>query len=63
MVAYVQSPLMIRHLNIAFARSERDRLPERLLALEPAIPPYPVEVSQKLAAWRGVLADQAGDVR
>jgi nicotinate phosphoribosyltransferase len=47
----------------AFARSERDRLPERLLALELAVPPYLVEVSQKLAAWRDVLADQAGDVR
>lgn len=47
----------------AWARSERDRLPERLLALEPAIPAYPVEVSQKLAAWRDVLADQAGGVR
>ena len=40
----------------AFARSERDRLPERLLGLEPAVPPYPVEVTPKLTAWRDALA-------
>ncbi len=38
------------------AREERSRLPERIVALEPADPPYPVEVSAKLAAWRDAIA-------
>ncbi len=40
----------------ALAREERSRLPERVVALEPAEPHYPVEVSPKLAAWRDAIA-------
>ncbi|WP_242392419.1 nicotinate phosphoribosyltransferase [Anaeromyxobacter oryzisoli] len=40
----------------AYARAERDALPERVRALEPATPPYPVEVSPALAARRDALA-------
>jgi nicotinate phosphoribosyltransferase len=40
----------------AITRDERSRLPERMVALEPAEPPYPVEVSPKLAAWRDSIA-------
>jgi len=40
----------------AVAREERSRLPGRIVALEPADPPYPVEVSPKLAAWREAIA-------
>jgi nicotinate phosphoribosyltransferase len=45
----------------AVAREERSRLSERIVALEPAYPPYPVEVSPKLAAWRDTIA--AGHLR
>jgi nicotinate phosphoribosyltransferase len=40
----------------AIARDERSRLPERIVALEPADPRYPVDVSPKLAAWRDNIA-------
>ena len=40
----------------AWARAQRGTLPRRLLALAPADPPYPVEVSAKLAATRDALA-------
>jgi nicotinate phosphoribosyltransferase len=40
----------------ALARTERDMLPQRLLALEPAEPPYRVDISSKLAAARDALA-------
>lgn len=40
----------------AVAREERNRLPDRILALGPAEPPYPVEVSPRLAAWRDRIA-------
>jgi hypothetical protein len=39
----------------ARARAERDRLPRRAVALEPADPPYPVAISTRLAAWRDTL--------
>jgi nicotinate phosphoribosyltransferase len=42
----------------ARAREERARLPARVAALEPADPPYPVDVSPKLAAWRDRLAEE-----
>ena len=38
------------------ARRERERLPERLLSLDPADPPYPVEPSEGLRALRDRLA-------
>jgi nicotinate phosphoribosyltransferase len=38
------------------ARDELGRLPERLLAIDPADPPYPVEVSAALRAGRDLLA-------
>ncbi len=37
------------------AASERARLPERLLALDPADPPYPVEISAELRAYRDAV--------
>jgi nicotinate phosphoribosyltransferase len=40
----------------AVARGEAGRLPERIVELEPADPPYPVEVSRKLVAWRDTIA-------
>ncbi len=40
----------------AIARDERSRLPERIVALESADPPYPVEVSAKLSGWRDSIA-------
>jgi len=40
----------------ALARVERDRLPQRLVALEPAEPPYRVDISPRLAAARDALA-------
>jgi nicotinate phosphoribosyltransferase len=40
----------------AVAREERGRLPERIAALEPADPRFPVEVSPRLAAWRDAIA-------
>ena len=50
----------------AHARAELDRLPARLLALEPADPPYPVDVSENLASRRDALAaelDRAAHAR
>jgi nicotinate phosphoribosyltransferase len=38
------------------ARRERERLPDRLLSLEPADPPYPVEPSEGLRTLRDRLA-------
>lgn len=38
------------------ARRERERLPERLLSLDPSDPPYPVEPSEGLVALRDRLA-------
>jgi nicotinate phosphoribosyltransferase len=50
------SPLPTLDTIRAIARDERSRLPERIVALEPAEPGYPVEVSPKLAAWRDSIA-------
>lgn len=44
----------------ASAREELGRLPPRLLGLAPASPPYPVEVSARLAALRDELAASLG---
>lgn len=41
----------------AKARAERTLLPERVAGLDPADPPYPVEVSAKLVAWRDSIAE------
>lgn len=41
------------------AREEIGRLPDRLRALDPAEPPYPVEVSQALASYRDDVAARA----
>ncbi|HEY6106646.1 MAG TPA: nicotinate phosphoribosyltransferase, partial [Anaeromyxobacteraceae bacterium] len=43
------------------ARRERERLPERILSLDPADPPYPVQPSEELLALRDKLeAEHAG---
>jgi nicotinate phosphoribosyltransferase len=42
------------------AREELARLPARILALDPAEPPYPVEMSRALVADRELLADRRG---
>jgi nicotinate phosphoribosyltransferase len=45
----------------AHAAAERARLPESLRGLAPAVPPFPVLVSERLAAYQGeVIAGIAG---
>jgi nicotinate phosphoribosyltransferase len=51
----ISAPASLERIRTV-AREERDRLPPRIVALEPADPPYPVEVSSRLVSWRNALA-------
>lgn len=45
----------------ARARAELDRLPDRIRALAPADPPYPVQISHALDDYRNRIAMEVGD--